>query len=226
MSLPSPLEKLVDKIETTVKDAVNKNASKCQSQITSNKKKSYIFHSYNPKSIDGNICPLIILNGECDTYKDSIDSITRNILQEYATKLQESRERRWFDTKFNSGKYEAKVNAVRNRRNNVAAAIAGVVTGVGTAYLLSGVLDSEYSQGSYIIGTMAGLTALLFESWFNPLGKLTMISYRKSRLLGTEQYEIQLKKYYVKKISKHLKSIDPQNPILYYSENLSKVCKN
>jgi hypothetical protein len=198
MSLPSPLEKLMSAVESNVKQTVESYASP---------QKFYR------------------LNGECDNYKTNLDDFSINLLQVYANELQKSQERKLFDLKFDREKYEKRMDNIRNTGKKVASATAGIATFAGSVYLLDGSFDSAF-HGVYMIGTMAGLGALWAESLLNPLGTLLTMQYRKSRLLGTEQYDVELKKNCYNKIRSHLKEINPENPIIRYHDDWTKFSKN
>jgi len=225
MPLPSPLEKLIDTIELKVQDTVNQYAPTCKSQVISRKKGLYRFGLYTPEFIDRNICPPISLNGECDNYKDSLDAVAIDLLQKYVIELQESQERIFFDTKFDGDRYESKINKIRKRRYGFAVATATIATAVGTSYFLSDFFDPQFAA-EYIFGLMAGTVALVGESWVKPLGKLFMINYGKSKLLGTTQYKAELKQNCLKDVSAHLRKINPNNSILKYNSKLTTTCKN
>jgi hypothetical protein len=225
MSINSRLEKLMDSIELKVDERVEQYAQEKALPIVSSKKKLYNFGVYNPKSIDRYNYPLISLNGTCSNYKDSLDKITINLFQEYSVKLQESKERKYFDANFDNDKYESKVNRMRTNAYGLATGIAGVATTMGIFYLCNGNFDSRFS-GEYVISPMVGFMAVVLESWFNPLGKLLMINYGKSKLLGTKQYEADLKLIYTKKIIKHLRKINPKNILLSPDNSMIGLCKN
>jgi len=225
MSLPSPLEKLMDAVELNVIQTVDDYAPQHQSTIISRKEEVYKSRKYRPKNTNRKKYPYLSLNGECDSYRDNLDVIAENLLQEYKIKLQESEERKWFDPKFDAVKYETRRNKIKTTSQNIASSTAGIVTFVGAFYLLDSSLDTAF-HGAYMIGGMTGLAALWVESLLNPLGKLLTLPYRNSKLLGTRQHKAELKKEYMGKIYRHLKEINPENPILSYRDDWSKLCKN
>ena len=225
MSLPLPLEKLMGAVELNVIQTVENYAPHHQSDIISRKRESYKSRKYKPKLIDRKKYPHLSLNGECDNYRYNLDAIAENLLQEYKIKFQESEELKWFDPTFDAVKYETRRNKIKNMSQNIASSTAGIVTFAGAAYLLDGSLDIAF-HGVYMLSSMAGLCALWIESLLNPLGRLLMLPYRKSKLLGTKQYKAELKKEYMGKIYKHLKEINPENPLLSYHDDWSKLSKN
>jgi hypothetical protein len=225
MSLPSPLEKLMDAVESNVIKTVEYYGPQLQSDVVSRTKDRHKSRLNAPKSIDRDIYTYYSLNGECEKYKINLDDFAERKLQKYANELQESEERNYFDLKFNKAKYEERMDGIRNTGKKVASATAGIVTCVGSVYLLDGSLDSAF-HGAYIMGTMAGLTALWVESLLNPLGNFLTLPYRKSKLLGTDQYKTELKKKYYNEIRSHLKQINPKNPIISYHDDLTKTCRN
>jgi hypothetical protein len=230
MALHSPLEKLINTIESNViqtvenyaleykRDMISKNRSMDKSCVDSK--------VYDSKSIDRDIYKIISLNGECDAYKEHLDKTAINWLQEYVVNLQQSEERRVFDKNFDSVEFEKKINEGRDKSQTVASVVAGLTTCVGVSYILRNVFNSDYSHTAYMVGAFTGLGATVLESWFNFLGRAFKPPYNESELLGTTHHKLELKQECLHKMYKHLKNTNPKNPLLTYNGTFSVTSKN
>jgi hypothetical protein len=191
------LQSSLDKVIRHIESSVNSYVATIDDASYSGKSRRY-----DPKNVDRNIFPYIDirkhLNGDIELY--SIEAKKLDLIQSYASSLQESYERKILDKNFKKTDIDriAKSDEIKYKTS---LGIAFFGTSFFMTYLLATRSDSNYMNNAseIFIGGIAGFFALVTELFTGAIYGILNVQ-NKSGMLGTNMYEEKLRNDYIKKL--------------------------
>jgi hypothetical protein len=170
----------------------------------SNIQKSYILN-----------CPTINIKSELmNVSPDGFDDGLYAIMQEYASKLQDSRVKPLINQKFDKSKLEKRIERAKNWRYPLATSLvfftsaAGMSLGINYLAQTYEIEMLNFSTIPLFLGTFIATIPTILETWYRPVGRLLMLDLSSSRIKGTEEYESNLRSDYMRKANSYLKTYE------------------